>query len=74
MVSCIFQASKLVNIYQPRKSSRAFVSRQKASNKFYTVLYTLFFTRIFGQIQNLYYAFQSKTNLGNTEWLSKSIF
>jgi uncharacterized membrane protein len=38
MVCCVFQATNLVNNYRPRKSARAFVSRQKASNKLYTVL------------------------------------
>jgi hypothetical protein len=38
MVCCVFQATNLVNNYRPRKSARIFVSRQKASNKLYTVL------------------------------------
>ena len=38
MVCCVFQATNLVNNYRPRKSARTFVSKQKASNKLYTVL------------------------------------
>jgi hypothetical protein len=38
MVCCVFQATNLVNNYEQRKSARTFVSRQKASNKLYTVL------------------------------------
>ena len=42
MVCCVFQATKLVNNYRPRKSARTFVSKQKASNKLYTVLAIVF--------------------------------
>jgi ABC-type phosphate/phosphonate transport system ATPase subunit len=38
MVCCVFQAINLVNNYRPRRSARAFASRQEASNKLYTVL------------------------------------
>jgi hypothetical protein len=36
MISCVFQATNLVNNYGQRKSARTFVSEQKASNKLYT--------------------------------------
>jgi hypothetical protein len=46
MVCCVFQATNLVNNYGPRKSARTFVSRQKASNKLYTVLAPVIFLTI----------------------------
>jgi hypothetical protein len=38
MVSCVILATNLVNNYVQRKSVRTFASKQKASNKLYTVL------------------------------------
>ncbi len=38
MVCCVFKATNLVNNYRPRKSARTFASKQKVSNKLYTVL------------------------------------
>jgi hypothetical protein len=35
---CVGLAVKLLNNYGPRKSARTFASKQKASNKVYTVL------------------------------------
>ncbi|MFT5761136.1 MAG: putative membrane protein [Polaribacter sp.] len=45
MVCCVFQATNLVNNYQPRKSARTFANRQEASNKLYTVLCAGFTSR-----------------------------
>ena len=42
MVCCVFQVTNLVNNYRPRKSARTFASKQKTSNKLYTVLATGF--------------------------------
>jgi hypothetical protein len=44
MVCCVFQATNLVNNYGQRKSARTFASKQKTSNKLYTVLCVVFST------------------------------
>jgi uncharacterized membrane protein len=44
MACCVFQRTNLVDNDRPRKSARTFVSRQKASNKLYTVLCVVFST------------------------------
>jgi hypothetical protein len=46
MVCCVFQATNLVNNYRQRKSASTFVSKQKTSNKLYTVLTVVFYLLI----------------------------
>ena len=53
MVCCVFQATNLVNNYKPRKSARTFASRQKASNKLYTVLANRYFLNFFSNFISL---------------------
>jgi hypothetical protein len=47
MICFVFQAINLADNYRPRKSARTFVSKQKASNKLYTVLATGFIQLLF---------------------------
>jgi hypothetical protein len=57
MVCCVFKATNLVNNYRPRKSARTFASRQKASNKLYTVLAIVYLYKMIQKIINFFTPF-----------------